>query len=551
MTTPPDPRPPHPGQPDEPARAATSRLELLLSSVRDLGGALELDQVLRRIVEIACTVSGARYGALGVIDEVEPDRLSRFLTVGVTEEEHRAIGDLPRGRGLLGRLISDPHPVRLADLSAAPDSVGFPPHHPPMRTFLGMPVRIGDEVFGNLYLTEKEGGQEFTLEDQHLVEGLSVMAGAAIDAVQQRTAAAVQHEVLRGTWEVQRSLLSQEGQEVSLPLVTDRVLELTGAEAVAVVARDEEDRPAVLAAAGADAAGVLAGLREEMAQALADGERRDLLSPTDRAAVEGTAGRHRSSLVPVEARSGDPTVLVTAGWRPRAGLDERATRELLDSFATQVGLVLDQSRQQADRSQLMLLEERDRIARDLHDLVIQRLFAVGLQLQGASRLAVRAPVIERLQSAVTELDATIRDIRATIFELQFRPGERSLRADLRELAGSYASTLGFAPVVVFHGPVDTAADDETQTQLLAVLREALSNVARHARASSVQVTVTVAGDELVATVADDGVGIPAAVAESGLRNLRSRARARGGLLHIGRREPHGTELTWRVPLPRD
>jgi len=221
--------------------------------------------------------------------------------------------------------------------------------------------------------------------------------------------------------------------------------------------------------------------------------------------------------------------------------------ELLASITVQVALVLDQAQREEDRQMLALLEDRDRIARDLHDLVIQRLFAVGLQLQGAIRLAVRPQVTERLQSAVTELDATIRDIRATIFELQHRPGQSSLRADLRQLAASYAPTLGFSPVVQFSGPLDNAVDDDLQIQVLAVLRETLSNVARHARASSVLVEVQ-AGDELLVRVVDDGVGIPPEVSESGLRNMRTRAQARGGSLTMRNREPHGTVVEWRVPL---
>ena len=221
--------------------------------------------------------------------------------------------------------------------------------------------------------------------------------------------------------------------------------------------------------------------------------------------------------------------------------------DLLASLADQASLALDRAEAIADREELALVADRDRIARDLHDLVIQRLFATGLQLQGARRIAMSDDVRERLDSAVTDLDTTIRDIRSTIFELQ-RVGERSLRSDLRDLAKEYVPVLGFTPLVRTTGPVDTAVGGELGEQLLAVLREALSNTARHAEASAAVVEVEVTGDRVLLSVTDNGKGIPGERQESGLRNVRRRAADHGGAVRLLREEPHGTRLEWSVPL---
>jgi signal transduction histidine kinase len=531
----------------EDRRGEEALLAVLLEAIDDLGSGGDLDDVLRRVLELSCAATGARYGALGIIDEVQPDRLARFVTHGIDDEARAAIPHLPHGLGLLGRLIRDPRPVRLDDLTRAPDAVGFPVNHPPMRTFLGMPVRLGDRVFGNLYLTEKAGGVPFSEADERLVHALAGLAGTAVESVQHRASAALQAEVVDDIWAVHRSLLSEVDVEITLPMITGRTREIASAAAVAVVTLSEDGTRDVIASSG-EAATVLARLEEPLAQALSTGQAVELVDTATTVSTHQDQGRTRTSVLPASPRSQQPTVLVVAGWRPRPGLSEARVSELLGAITVQVSLVLDQASREEDRHLLALLEDRDRIARDLHDLVIQRLFAIGLQLQGASRLVVRPQVLERLQSAVTELDATIRDIRATIFELQHRPGQSSLRADLRQLTTSYASTLGFAPVVQFAGPVDSAVDDDLQVHLLAVLRETLSNVARHAKASSVQVEVLVDDEAVVVRVADDGVGIPAQVTESGLRNMRTRAQSQGGTVSMRNREPHGTEVEWRVPL---
>ena len=350
---------------------------------------LDLDTVLLRIAEAAAGLVDARFAALGVIDE-SGTGLARFVYTGIPQEEADRIGHLPEGKGILGLLITDAWPIRLDDLSGHPGSSGFPPGHPPMRSFLGVPVVVRGEVFGNLYLTEKRGGAGFTESDEELVIALAAAAAVAVE----------------------------------------------------------------------------------------------------------NARLH--------------------------------------------GRVAD----------LLLLEERDRIARDLHDNVIQGLFATGLSLQGASRLAVVPEVRRRIDAAVDELDRTIRRIRTTIFELQPGPlGGRSLRRELSDTCAEAARALGFAPDLRIDGPIDTLADDRVVEHAAAAVRELLSNVARHAAAGTVEVVVTAAAGSLVVEVVDDGRGVgDIGAGGRGVANLRARAATLGGTFELAPGAGGGTVARWSVPL---
>lgn len=369
----------------------SKQLRRLLDAVLSVGSELDLTLVLHRIVEAATDLVDARYGALGVLDE-RGERLSQFLTVGVDEATHAAIGALPSGHGILGTLIVDPRPLRLPDLHRHPDSAGFPANHPDMTSFLGVPIMVRNRVFGNLYLCDKDGGAPFTDDDEELTVALATAAGVAID---------------------------------------------------------------------------------------------------------------------------------NARLHSRVG-------------------------------ELVLFEERDRIARDLHDTVIQRLFAVGLSLQGATLLAEESSALrDRLESAIDDLDTTVREIRTTIFQLhRDRTGDRSLRRSAIELAAEAGRSLGFEPEVRFDGPVDTVANGATADHLLAALREALANVARHADASAVEVTVTASGGRLELQVVDDGTGPPdtgTVTGGRGLENLRSRAHELGGDCTLEPAGARGARLRWSVP----
>ena len=366
-----------------------SQLQRLLAAVLATSSELRLPVVLRRMVEAATELVGARYGALGVLDE-SGTGLSDFVTVGIDEEGIEAIDHFPQGKGVLGTLIVDPNPLRLSDVTTHADAHGFPPGHPPMTSFLGAPVRVRGEVFGNLYLCDKVTGGEFTASDEELVVGLAAAAGVAVE----------------------------------------------------------------------------------------------------------------------------------------------------------------NARLHARVSDLLLLEDRERIARDLHDTVIQRLFAAGLSLQGTAARIDDPDVSERLASTVDDLDETVRHIRTTIFELQRQrlPG-RSVRREVLDLVAEAGDALGFDPIVRFDGPIDSLLDGAVADHLLATTQESLSNVVRHARSPSLEITVAVTSDELLLVVRDQGVGMPDEPESGmGLVNLRSRAEDLGGKLELEPVVGGGTRLEWSVPL---
>ena len=509
----------------------------LLDAVVAISSDLDMHTVLDRIVVAACRITGARYGALGVIGN---DRtLVDFVTHGLTPEEHAAIGELPRGHGILGLLIEHPVPLRLEHLKEHPQSYGFPANHPPMESFLGVPVRIRGTVFGNLYLTEKADGEEFSETDEMLVDALATAAGFVIDNARAYARSERRRQYLEASAGITEALQPPVRVAEALRQIASGTARVADARAVAVV-QSRDDQHVVAAADGPGRLaleGVLADLADVLVRAQQEGERVVVPAP---GATTGTV-----LLVPLRSHLAATGVLVVLLEADHEALEGEEV-ELLTSFADQASLALDRAQAVADREELLLVADRDRIARDLHDLVIQRLFATGLQLQGASRIAGEE-VRERLSSAVEDLDVTIRDIRSTIFELQHEHSG-SLRADLRGVVKEYVPTLGFTPLVRTTGPVDTAVPAVLADHLLAVLREALSNVARHARADAAMVEVVVTADELSLLVTDNGTGLPDERAESGLRNVRRRAAEHGGAARVLTEEPHGTRLEWVVPL---
>jgi signal transduction histidine kinase len=366
-----------------------AKLLRLIDAVLMIEAAVELPVLLRHLIEEACSLVDARYGALGVLNEARTG-LDPFITVGLGDTEEEAIGARPTGRGVLGVLITEPEPLRLRDLGAHPDSYGFPAHHPPMKSFLGVPVRVRSVVYGNLYLTDKIGGDDFSDQDQALAEALAVAAGIAIENTRL-------HERVR---------------------------------------------------------------------------------------------------------------------------------------------------------MLSVLDDRDRIARDLHDRVIQRVFAVGMALQGAVRLPKRDQIVERVNKAVDDLDTTVTEIRTAIFELGDTATAGGLRHSVLELTEEMASSLGTRPDVTFNGAIDSAISQRIADNLLAVLREALTNAGKHAQATSYTISIRVDEEDVSLDVRDDGLGIelPQAYgAGLGLVNLRSRAERLGGSFEILSGED-GTRLLWRVPV---
>ncbi len=531
------------------------RTQALLEAVVAVGGQLELEMVLRQIVEAAVKLVNARYGALGVIGE--GGRLAEFVPVGLTEQEIAAIHHWPVGRGLLGELVRNPQPLRLHDLAADARSSGFPDGHPAMGTFLGVPVRIRDEVFGNLYLTEKQGGGDFDEEDEALVLALAAAAGVAIENARLYAEARRQQQWLQANAEVTRRLLSGDSPGAVLEMVTRQALAMSGADLVVLALPAGGDRLVIEHACGDGAQAALGLVLPMVGSAsgvvMTSGKPLAVedFSSDDRVAP---AAREHMLLGPAVlaplGRPGDVRGVLTAG-RHRGALPlSPPAVDMVITFAAQAGIGLELAEHRRDVQRLVLLEDRDRIARDLHDLVIQRLFATGMSLQGATAL-IRDPEGEqRVHQAVDALDETIRDIRSAIFTLQSRGDAEpaGLRARILALIDEMAGPLGFTPGLRMAGPLDTEVPSVIADQLLATLREALANTVKHAQATRADVVVE-AGADLVVAVRDNGAGLGRSTRRSGLANLADRASGLGGSLRTGTPAGGGTELVWEVPLP--
>jgi signal transduction histidine kinase len=531
--------------------SSRERLRSLLDAVVGISTDLDLSSTLRRIVDSACQLVGARYGALGVIGEDR--RLAEFITHGIGADERAAIGALPTGRGVLGLLIDDPRPMRMPDITKHPKSFGFPPNHPPMHSFLGVPVRIRDTVYGNLYLAEKHGAEQFSDDDEQIVVALAAAAGAAIDNARLYALARRRHLWLAAANDITAVMLGRVQRSTALELVARRAREVAGAELTLVLLRDEAEGTLTVEFADAEAepppdllGSTIVAAETEFAEAAIAGRHVTVENLGKAAPWPTPLGDRPATVVPLATAETVHGLLVVVG-----ATGERQDREedlaMLTAFAGQAALALERALAQEERETFAILEDRERIARDLHDVVIQRLFATGLHLQSAARLAGRPEVVERLNSAVDDLDTTIRDIRSAIFELR-SPVRGELRAEVRSLVDAAAAPLGFRPALALTGPVDTSATPETRDDLLAVVREALSNVVRHASASAVSVEVTAADGRLSVRVSDNGVGIAPETARSGLNNLRERASRHGGAFDVRRCEPTGTIVEWSVPV---
>ncbi|MFF7356163.1 GAF domain-containing protein [Streptomyces filipinensis] len=540
-------------------RGTQNRVHSLLEAVLSVGRELDLAQVLRAIVEAAAALVDAEYAALGVIG---PDgtRLSAFHTVGVTEERISEIGPYPEGHGILGELIRNPHSLRLAKISAHPASYGFPPNHPPMNSFLGVPIRVRDQVFGNLYLTEKRSGAEFDEEDESVLSTLAVAAGVAIDNARLYEESRLRERWLRANAEIGHSLMSGTDRADSLGLIAERAREISGSALAAVAMPMESTKSlSVEIAVGVDAEahrGLVLPMQESLmglAYAAAAPVTSDDVVHDPRITPEPPrfGGLGPAVAVPIGTGAGGVRgVVLVARELGRPVFLEKET-EMLQGFAAQAAIAMELAERRQDAQQIALLEDRDRIARDLHDLAIQRLFATGMTLQSAGRFIEHPEAAERVLRAVDDLDETIKIIRSTIFGLRARVGVAGsgLRTRVVRVVGEAGPVLGFAPSVRMEGLVETDVPLDVADHIVAVLSEALTNIARHAHAGRAQVALTADGREVCLKVSDDGVGIPPGGRRSGLSNMAERAERLGGRLELTRPAEGGATLEWRVPLP--
>jgi signal transduction histidine kinase len=534
--------------------SARMRLAPLLQAVVGISEDLDLRSTLSRIVISACQVADARYGALGVIG---PDRtLVEFITDGLSVAEHHGIGELPHGRGVLGLLIDEPEPVRLDDIGQHPRSFGFPPGHPVMRSFLGVPVRIRDQVFGNLYLAEKRGAERFSGADEEIVVALAAAAGIAIDNARLYAAAGRRQRWMEATAEITNTLVGHVDRADVLRLVAEHARDVADAALVAILVYEEttgELRVEATAPRSPALDGALIPLTGTVFETEITGGGHVLVDDLAAAAPWPAAVPKGPALLAPLAMTGTVQGVLVVGLPvDDVGFDGDTDVSMITTFAAQAALALERARVQDEREQLIVLADRERIARDLHDVVIQRLFAAGLGLHALTRRTRPGDIRERLDQAIDELDTTIRDIRTAIFALH-TPHADSPHAALTAAVDEAAQTLGFRPDLTVVGPIDLAVADTLRADLRAVLGEALSNVARHAGASTVTVDVVVGSGRLTLRVADDGTGPNGAGrvgpdGGNGLVNLRSRAECRGGTCAVTPAVPHGTVVTWTVPL---
>lgn len=519
----------------------------LLDAVVAIGSDLDLRGVLRRIVETSCTLTGAEYGVLGTVDGSRPfepdDEHGAFLdliTHGISEEEVARIGKMPAGHGLIGAVPEQRTPLRVDHLSDHPESVGYPSSHPPIDRFLGAPVPVGGQAFGHLYLGKRADDAPFTATDQALVEALARAAGVTI-----ANARAYEESERRRTWlhaaeQVSAGLSPAVTAEDAVQHMVASLQRVSRARTVAVV-RQTGGVLEVDAVAGQD------DDLDALLDAVADEVRRaDQTGEIFRLEREGA---RVTIVVPMRTQLARSGVLV-GDHLDGTGAPRADELDLVRALADQLGVALDRAAAFRERHELLLAKDRDRIARDLHDLVIQRLFATGMQLQGAGKLPAEQ-MRARVGEAVAELDIAIKDLRSTIFELG-RGGTGALLDSARALLRDYSAVLGFVPLLRSSGPVDRAVQPVTADQLLLALREALSNVARHAGASTATVELAAGPAWLTLRVSDDGRGFDAgAVVEGrGLGNLRHRAESLGGELRVTTGDNGGTTVEWIVPVDR-
>lgn len=539
-------------------RSGRDRKDELLESALILSSDLSLQIVLQRIIELAVKLTDARYGALGVLGS--DGRIRDFVTTGVTPEQRQAIGPLPVGEGILGVLIRDAKPLRLRRIADDPRHVGFPPNHPPMQSFLGAPVKARGKVFGNIYLTEKQGGLEFDAEDEAAVVALATQAGVAIE-----NARLYEETKRRGQWldavrEISSAILAGAEIDGVLQTIARRARELVDAATATIFMPEpggETGSLAIKVADGAHAAelvGLPVPMQGSVSGAVIESGRPTALADASRHGrtyqpMVGLGKMGPMVLVPLVRRGRPFGTLAVANPVGGAAFDEEAIR-LVETFADQASVALEYGHAQRELNRLSVLDERERIGRELHDGVIQSLFSVGMGLQATATRSGDPEVESRVEAAVAEIDRAIRDLRNYIFGL--RPGilaDRQLEQALEDLAREFEEKSGVTTVTDIDGTV-AAELAPRAADLVQLTREALSNVGRHAQASTCRVSLHRDGDEAILEIDDDGRGFDPAAQHTGhgIRNLKDRGTAIGGRVAVESKAGEGTTIQIFIPI---
>jgi signal transduction histidine kinase len=538
------------------------RLRTLIDAGIALSAELSLDGLLKRIAETAANVTGARYAALGVID-ASGRELERFVTVGITDDEHAAIGDLPRGRGILGVLIHDVEPLRLSEIADDPRSVGFPPNHPPMHTFLGVPIVLRGIAYGNLYLTEKEGGGDFTEEDEDLVKLLAAQAAVAVENARLYESATAWLRQLESLNEIGNALASEAELAPLLGLITRRLRELLGARLVHIALPTAEGDLRIEAADGPEAeryVGLRTGDTVSKMQRVLERRRSErvdssLDDPEMHQEIARRIGIHAALFVPLVVRDKAIGVLVAVD---KQGQDIRFTDQdlrLAETFASRASVAVDLSQRVARDVLRRAVEaqeaERRRLAMELHDETGQDLTSILLGLRAVEEARsdeARTEALARVRELVV---GAIHDVRRLAVELRPKAlDDFGLAPALERLAETFSEQTGIE--VSFEADLpDRRFPSELETALYRIVQEGLTNVLKHAHAEKVEVLVQRRNGAIRAEVRDDGVGFrPDQVRDEalGLSGVRERIALLNGRFEVGPgRGGTGTTLTVEVP----
>ncbi|MFP3991188.1 GAF domain-containing protein [Streptomyces sp. E11-3] len=543
------------------AEAAARRGPVLLEAVLGVGTDLELRATLQHLVDAATELTGAAYGALGVVDPDRSgsDRLTELFTAGMDEATRTRIGRLPRGDvGVLGALIRDRRPLRLADLTCDPRSCGMPEGHPEMHSFLGVPVMVRSEVFGSLYLTEKRGGP-FTAEDERLLRVLAAQAGMAIGNALLYETARQRQRWIEGAAAVTTALLTGDSPTDALMVVAEEARKLADASAGVILQPTGDGGMEIVTASTHDDPGALIGTTiapgSPVLEQLLGGEAVFVDdSATDPRMTTPVRSRFGPSML-LPLQSGGRLIGTLALPRTRGARGYTAVERLLaGQFASQAALALVLADSRESRKRLAVFEDRDRIARDLHDLVIQRLFATGMMLESTRRRAKESDIAETIGKAVDELESTIQEVRTTIFALQQPPADAptTFRGKVLREAATAAAVLGLTPSTHFAGPVDTSVGERTAGQLLAALRRALAEASRRPGVSEIEITVDAT---VTATLPDGRAGVRLTVTTdgapeeaAGTQDSEGTEGAEGTEDTKDTKGTVGTTLTWQSPL---
>ncbi|QIS11125.1 sensor histidine kinase [Nocardia arthritidis] len=532
------------------------RMAGLVEAMLTVTSGLDLDETLSAIVRTATNLVDARYGALA---ELGHDRqVVQFIDEGMDDRIRERIGAAPQGHGVLGVVFDEPTLLRLDDLTKHPASVGFPPHHPPMHSFLGVPVRIRDEVFGAIYLTEKAGGQPFTEDDEVLVQALAAAAGIAVDNARLYESARTRQAWIEATRDIATEFLAEPDPDRVLAHVVEHARTLTGSYQSFLASATEPDPVTHLTItqwSGPETPRALDAVRiggTVLGEAFT--RRTPLRSDTVESLNLGVPLDDTGPALILPLCTPDATLGVLVTVRPAGSApysDEML--ELTAAFTDQAALAMQLATAQRRMRDIDIIADRDRIARDLHDHVIQRLFAIGLTLQGALPKARVPEVRQRLSTVITDLQDVVQDIRTSIFDLHGgNDGQGGLQQRLEYAIKQQTADTALRATIQVNGPL-SVLDPELADHAEAVVREAVSNAVRHSGADTVSVEISVA-DDLTIVVTDNGWGIPNHVIRSGLRNLEQRAEKADGTFTLGPGAQDlegfpGTRLRWSVPLP--